>query len=352
MARPNKGPRLERNSRGIWEVRWTDNGRSKRVSTRTDDRQEASRFLAGFLLEMDREAEGDRVTVGKVLDVYLREHVEAGPVVSKVRQRNIDANLRDYFEAMTLDQITPAVILKYQRLRAVGSVGSRRAPSSGTWRRELNMLKAAISYYAKTRPRALSPEDIPYIPLPESPGARDLWLTETEAEQFMAAARKHGSERARLFIAIALNTASRRAAIETLTWDQVDFDAGLIHFNPPGRAQSKKRRVPVPINAALAAELQAGEGPRTGYVLGHPGSITRAFEVVCRAAAKEHGNRKFLDVTPHTLRHTWATLAARRGVDLYKIAGVLGDTLATVQKNYLHHCPDHLRDAVETRKAA
>jgi integrase len=59
-------------------------------------------------------------------------------------------------------------------------------------------------------------------------------------------------------------------------------------------------------------------------------------------------------MTPHTLRHTWATLAARAGVDLYAIAGVLGDTLSTVEKNYLHHAPDHLRGAInfKVQKAA
>jgi integrase len=51
-------------------------------------------------------------------------------------------------------------------------------------------------------------------------------------------------------------------------------------------------------------------------------------------------------LTPHVCRHTWATLAARGGVDPYAIAGVLGDTLATVTANYLHHAPDHLRSAI------
>jgi integrase len=54
--------------------------------------------------------------------------------------------------------------------------------------------------------------------------------------------------------------------------------------------------------------------------------------------------------TPHTLRHTWATLAAQAGVPLWEIAGVLGDTLATVMKTYAHHCPDHLRGAVNFRR--
>jgi integrase len=51
-------------------------------------------------------------------------------------------------------------------------------------------------------------------------------------------------------------------------------------------------------------------------------------------------------VTPHVLRHTWGSLKAMRGVPLYDIAQVMGDTMATIEANYLHLSPDHLRRAV------
>jgi integrase len=51
-------------------------------------------------------------------------------------------------------------------------------------------------------------------------------------------------------------------------------------------------------------------------------------------------------VTPHVLRHTWASLAAMNGVSLWDIAQVLGDTIATVEANYLHLTPGHLRGAI------
>jgi integrase len=348
MPRKNKGPHLEQNKGGIWEVRWTEQGgRSRRVSTRSKDRNEATRFLAGFILELEKE--NDRtLTTGGIIDRYIAEHVENGPVIDKGRQRRIAFNLKGYFEDMRADQIGQQQISDYGRLRSVGKVGSGRARSSGTLRRELNMLKAALHHAAKTKRITLA--DIPYIPMPTAPGAKDLWLTEIEADQFVDAS-KECSERARLFVAIAINTASRRAAIETLRWEQIDLDHRLISFNPQGRAQSRKRRVPVPINAALLAELlRVPAENRVGFVLGHAGGITRHLETVCRKATANTGNRKFMSVTPHTLRHTWATLAARSGVDPYMIAGILGDTLATVQNNYLHHCPDHLRGAVNFRE--
>ena len=50
---------------------------------------------------------------------------------------------------------------------------------------------------------------------------------------------------------------------------------------------------------------------------------------------------------PHVFRHTWATHAAEDGVAMNVIAGFLGDTMKTVEKNYMHLSPDYLRSAVD-----
>jgi len=52
------------------------------------------------------------------------------------------------------------------------------------------------------------------------------------------------------------------------------------------------------------------------------------------------------DVTPHTLRHTFATRLAQRGVDIYKIAKLLGHKDIRMTLRYAHHSPDSLRDGV------
>ena len=49
----------------------------------------------------------------------------------------------------------------------------------------------------------------------------------------------------------------------------------------------------------------------------------------------------------HVFRHTWATHAAEDGVAMNIIAGFLGDTDKTVEKNYLHLSPDYPRQAVD-----
>lgn len=349
----NSTPYLEQNDRGVWEIRWTEQRRSMRKSTRTNDRSEAERALAQFLLDRHDARHGAvDMTVNDALDRYADEHV-ASKVVDKQRQMDIIANLRPFFGHMLVREIKPNDVLLYGSKRADGVVGSKRARSTGTLRRELNCLIAALNH--AVRARRIGATEVPYIPLPAAPAARDLWLTEGEVEQLLAAAEAENAsypmmDRGYLFAHIALGTASRRRAIERLRWDQVDMEARLIHFRPAGDRQTKKRRVPVPISDELLAVLQRAKPLATSeYVLHSSKSVMRRFQAVCQRAAADTGNRKFLQLTPHTLRHTWATLAARAGVALYEIAGVLGDDLSTVQKNYLHHCPDHLRGAVNFR---
>lgn len=344
MAPPNRGPRLELNKYKTWEIRWSVDRRSMRQSTNETEREKAELKLATFLQQRVARKIGATLTVEQAVNDYLREHVDNGNVVDKERQHFIGNNLVPFFGKRDCRDLTPTDVFQYLDGRRQGKIGARTARSNGTLRRELNMLIAAMNH--AVRARRLPATDRPYIPLPSPPGAKDLWLTEDEARQLLAAAGEEGC-RGALFIQIALGTAARRRSIETLTWSQVDLTARRIQYNPPGRRQTAKRRVALPISDALLPQLEAAYAARTtDLVLGSDRAITKRLEAVCRRAYKATGNRRFLVVTPHTLRHTWATLAARAGVPIYEIAGVLGDSIATVTKNYLHHSPEHLRSAV------
>ena len=56
-------------------------------------------------------------------------------------------------------------------------------------------------------------------------------------------------------------------------------------------------------------------------------------------------------VTPHIMRHTFASLLACSNVSLYKIAKWLGDTMATTEKHYAHlQAEDEDVDQLRTTK--
>ncbi|HXY55655.1 MAG TPA: tyrosine-type recombinase/integrase [Nitrospirota bacterium] len=56
---------------------------------------------------------------------------------------------------------------------------------------------------------------------------------------------------------------------------------------------------------------------------------------------------KIENFTFHDLRHTFATRLAQAGIDLHKIAKLLGHKDIKMTQRYSHHCPDSLRDGFE-----
>ena len=341
MPRPNRGHRLEPNDHGYYEIRWTERGRSKRVSTGTRDMGEAAQFLVGWLDGKAAGAGQAALTVREAWAFYEREHVDT-KVVDAAGSRGVGKMLC----AVLGDRLVPDLVAT-----DFTAYGRKHGGAPGTIRRHLALLQAAFNFCAENR--RMSRDDVPNIELPEPPRPRERWLSREEAARLLDAAQRLGGterySRAYRFCLIALRTAARESAIERLRWDtgQIDFEARRIDFNEPGRRETKKRRARVPMTDDLFAMLQRAYGERTSeWVLDHPSKIDRAFARARDAAGlAARGAQK---VTPHTLRHTWATWALQDGNDIWQVAGVLADSPATVQKIYGHHCPDHLREAVQS----
>jgi integrase len=153
-------------------------------------------------------------------------------------------------------------------------------------------------------------------------------------------------DRLHRYLWLLLETGARSEALRTLTWDQVELGAGLMKLNPWGRHQTTKRRPTIPISDDLMPILVRAKEEATGpWVLDHDGQIRMSMERFCE--------RHRLDgVTAHTFRHALATRLAQAGVSMPEIAAMLGDTMATIEKNYLHLSPTFLRGALAKLKAA
>lgn len=64
---------------------------------------------------------------------------------------------------------------------------------------------------------------------------------------------------------VAIGTAGRMGTILDMTWDRIDFGAGLIQLDDPERSGTAKGRATVPMNGSARAALQEA----------HQGAITR-----------------------------------------------------------------------------
>lgn len=356
-----KGTRLVRRSNGIYYI--LKAGDRRGASTRTRDRATAETCLAAFIQEYQRAEPAGELTVKSALADYHEHHVSVR-VTDADRQAMIRAHLEAFFGTAPAAGIEPADVAAYVAWRKSGKGGTAKPKRAkdATIRRELGMLVAALNHAAK-KTRRLRRDQVPHIDLPPAAPPRGNWLPHEACVRLIQAACGSGVHdrplpRVYTFIAIALETGARSTAIRKLTREQVDLERGIIDLNPPGAAQTKKRRPKVPISDRLRPILErAMKEHDSPYVIGSSGSIKRAFATTVKRATDildrlgQHDlARRMENVTPHTLRHTWATLAAQAGVSMFDIAGVLGDTVETVTRNYAHHSPDYLRAAVNFRR--
>jgi integrase len=335
MPRPNRGAHLDTNERGIYEIRLTERGRSRRYSTGAADLGVAQKALAAFLLgEREAAVSASKPRVRETVQAYYDAHL--AKQVSERNNRRSMKLVQAVLGGVAIEDLGPAHVEQYVKARGV---------SSGSCRTELAVLVAAINWHILTK--RFDPKLRPYFPLPEKAKPRERWLTVEEAETIrrLAAGR---SARLRLFVEIGLETGQRPKAIYGLRRRLVDLARRVIDTRPLYTTK-KKRGAVVPISDRLLPVIvQACEGlAPDDLVLGRGGLLNKQLADLAVAAKIAH-------FTPHTLRHTYGSHAIQNGVPIEHVAAVMGDTIATVEETYLKHDPDRLRGAVnfDRRKTA
>jgi integrase len=312
-----------------WYVQWFEGGHSRRCSTRTSSRDEAEAFLAAFRLEAASDPE-EHVDISTLLDWYL--DTRGKDIAAPARAVYAVSHLKAFFGSARALDIGPrnqGLYVDYRRSQGV---------KDETIRRELGVLSAALN-------RAVKQERLPRAPavmsLEKSP-AKERWLSRQEAALILRHFRQ--SKRTRhllLFTRLALFTGSRSGAILDLTWDRVDLERKRIWFPLPGR-QTTKRRAVVPLEANMLRALAAAKRKsNSDHVISWRGKRCERIVKAFRSHMRELGLN---DVTPHTLRHTFATWAAQKGVSLFLIGRTLGHSNSTTTDRYAKHQPDALRE--------
>jgi integrase/recombinase XerD len=137
---------------------------------------------------------------------------------------------------------------------------------------------------------------------------------------------------------------------ELLSLKQTDLDvlSGLVVCHGKG---SKQRRVPIGKSAIhwvqRYAAVQAGYGkPASPYFFSHRGKpLTRHFVwAMIKRYAKQIGVE---GISPHTLRHSFATHLLQRGADSRSVQALLGHSDISTTQIYTHITDRHLRTAYD-----
>lgn len=154
--------------------------------------------------------------------------------------------------------------------------------------------------------------------------------------------------RDRAILTLLYGTGIRASECASLTVEHVDFDDRTIRVTGKGGHQ----RV-VPLNDTVIrvmrryADHRGRLKPEDAFFRGRSGeSLSRkaVYQRVCKHAREAKIPKR---VSPHKLRHTFATHLVRRKVDLVTIRDLLGHRQITSTQIYLHTTAEDLRHAAE-----
>ncbi|HEX8708762.1 MAG TPA: site-specific tyrosine recombinase XerD [Pyrinomonadaceae bacterium] len=173
------------------------------------------------------------------------------------------------------------------------------------------------------------------------------FLTEEDMERLLAAPDTGTDEgiRDRALLELMYATGLRVSEVVTLKRADLELDAGLISCHGKG---SKERRVPIGKSAtgwlqqylSVRARSGMGNNPRL-FLNSLGGALTRQF---VWAMLKRYAACAGLpDISPHTLRHSFATHLLQRGADSRSVQALLGHSDISTTQIYTHITDRHMR---------
>jgi integrase len=277
---------------------------------------------------------------------YMKEWCEGQqnkPSTITEKQSIFDHHLRGFLGTRKLDEIDVGVI---QGLKAALNDGGNRYKKPLSLKTRNNVL-AVVSNALRYA------EEVGLID--EAPRIRqyrferpviECWQLE-EWRRFLDAARRDGP--GMLVAALLAGDAGLRLGeVLGLRWDDVDLIAERlmvtrqIRKGTEGTPKGGRRRS-VPMTASLSTALRALPQVRVGRVVcGSDGAhvaeaaLKHGVYRVCRRAGLP--GRSW-----HTLRHTFATHAARFGVNPWRLQAWLGHSTISMTMRYVHHVEEHHR---------
>jgi len=160
------------------------------------------------------------------------------------------------------------------------------------------------------------------------------------------------AKRDRAILELLYASGMRVSELVSLNVSDIDLDGGFVRCFGKGH---KERLIPIYRQAALAVEEYIKESrPRLTYSDTEPALfLNRRGERLTRQGLwqilKGYAKSAELDteITPHTLRHSFATHMLSGGADLRSVQELLGHANISTTQIYTHLTTDHIRRAYE-----
>ena len=259
-------------------------------------------------------------------------------------------------DVVKLSQLTPEVIEGYKAFRRDEWINPNgKSPSvdnarKGARARTVNlelegiktMLNLAINWdYLKESPMKR------VKPLKVDDKKPFRYLTDDECQRFLDACPP------RLFAAYFafLSTGMRKAELEHLRWEDIDFQNRLVMIRqkPDWKPKTGEREIPISddlLTVLQAHKMKAKKSGQDDFVfeIVGTGKSHNMLRTELIKIARQAGIDNLTKV--HTLRHTFASHLVMAGVDLPTVQKLMGHSDIETTMIYAHLAPEHLSKAV------
>lgn len=184
----------------------------------------------------------------------------------------------------------------------------------------IRLANFAIKFYLKTIKNKNSKikNIINNLPNPKKEKKLPIILSKNEIKKLITSTKNINH---RLIIQIGYSAGLRVSEIVNLKWEDIDFDRNLIHIK---KAKGNKDRI-VMLSSKVKNDLINLTQNKIGYIFltnRNQRYTTRTIQKIIKNTAKKINLKK--NITPHTLRHSFATHLLENGTDIRYIKDLLG----------------------------
>lgn len=286
------------------------------------------------------------MSIKKHVDQFL-DYLRAEKNASEHTTKNYAVDLRDF--SNFIGETVPDQI-EYTHVRNFLAHLKERNFSQSSISRKLACLRSWFKYMA--REHLLSTNPAGGIATPKREKKLPSFLDEQEMTQLLSVASDNtkAGHRDRAIIETLYSTGMRVSELMCLNVADMDFLSGTLKIKGKGK---KERMVPIGQTALRAVETYLADRddrdkqPSSALFLNK--NNTRLTDRSVRRILIKYAKRADIkkDVSPHTIRHTFATHLLDHGADLRSVQDLLGHENLSTTQIYTHVTTRRLKEAYE-----
>lgn len=333
-----------------------DKGKVVRRSTGCSDKAEAMRVAAQQQKLLDAGELKAKQTVGvlshdEAWTLYLQWANKHKLPKTVGHEAMFWKQFWDWQRGTNLCSVTPENAIKWRDYLARTPCRTGKTRSVHSVNDALRAMSTIVARLVKLKHATGNPFSTSETPRLPAPKRRPKYLAPHEVEKVLLIAQ-HYSTDAYLFTALGLYAGLRKTEILGLHWsdihadrvDQQGAECGCLYVWEDSTHRLKtaaaSRIVPLhPLLKDILAQYRDPDPERFIVRPRHPFVHANGYRWEPRKLFMEMGKELGRVVTPHMLRHSFASLLAMKGVSIYKISKWMGHETVATTEIYAHLCP-------------